>query len=258
MKTPPQAKAGSAPHRPRTKGEELTRRRLRILADLRAGVAPARIAERHDVSRQTVWNVRRAWARGGEAALAVRGEVGRRVALSARFLASLRKALARPVRKGRRPTVWTAEKAAALVARRMGMPVSVVTVRAALRAPEVGLLPAGRVARPAPAAMRREARAANTLVLAAFVEPSPGDPPCLRLVAAGARQPVRAALVRGKGAPGDVAGFLAAVRAEVGRPCRFLMDAREARKVARLVKEWSGVEVVPSTQRARRPLPPSE
>ena len=58
MKTPPQAKAGSAPHRPRTKGEELTRRRLRILADLRAGVAPARIAERHDVSRQTVWNVR--------------------------------------------------------------------------------------------------------------------------------------------------------------------------------------------------------
>ncbi len=108
--------------RPRRDPKALERRRMQAADLFRRGVSPAEIARRLGVSHQIVSEWRKAWRRGGRAALRSAGQVGRPRKLTQAQLARVERALARGAEaNGYATDVWTLPRVAEVIQRLTGV-----------------------------------------------------------------------------------------------------------------------------------------
>ena len=100
----------------------LEQRRMQAADLFRRGVGPAEIARRLGVSHQIVSEWRKAWRRGGRAALRSAGRVGRPRKLTQAQLARVERALARGAEaNGYATDVWTLPRVAEVIQRLTGV-----------------------------------------------------------------------------------------------------------------------------------------
>ena len=124
MTIPVKHVVGSRPRqtRPRRDPKALERRRMQAADLFRRGVSPAEIARRLGVSHQIVSEWRKAWRRGGRAALRSAGHVGRPRKLTQAQLARVEHALARGAEaNGYATDVWTLARVAEVIQRLTGI-----------------------------------------------------------------------------------------------------------------------------------------
>ena len=124
MAIPVKHVVGSRPRRtrPRRDPKALERRRMQAADLFRRGVSPAEIARRLGVSHQIVSEWRKAWRRGGRAALRSAGHVGRPRKLTQAQLARVEHALARGAEaNGYATDVWTLARVAEVIQRLTGI-----------------------------------------------------------------------------------------------------------------------------------------
>jgi transposase len=101
--------------------KEMERRRRRAAALFDKGLAPAEVARRLGVHRQSACRWRERWQQGGVAALASKGAAGRKPRLGAAQTAQLVEALlAGPLAAGHATDLWTLPRVAALIEQRFG------------------------------------------------------------------------------------------------------------------------------------------
>ena len=115
---------GSRPRRtrPRRDPKALEQRRMQAADLFRRGVIPAEIARRLGVSHQIVSEWRKAWRRGGRAALRPAGPVGRPRKLTQAQLARVERALAKGAEaNGYATDVWTLARVAEVIQRLTGI-----------------------------------------------------------------------------------------------------------------------------------------
>lgn len=245
--SPKPARAAAGPKSPHKSlsCKAVTARHFRVWEDLQSGMGVSAVAKKNHLTRQSVWNIKCAFRRGGSEALVCTVTGGRRPCLSASDAHRFREALCKPAKDGL-PSVWTVPQATKLARRVLGKEPSRITVRKTLHRDDVALL-GDRVApwldgRGWSSAMRRWVRSGyraalrashrEGMVLLAVWTDSLAMPvgkggkasPHFRLSAAGGREPVRSALVRGRASRRAVEGFLRAVAKAVGRPARFVLD----------------------------------
>ncbi len=121
---PVKHRAVSRPRRTRLRRDPkaLEERRMRAADLFRRGVIPAEIARRLAVSHQIVSEWRKAWRRGGRAALRSAGHVGRPRKLTKAQLARVERALAKGAEaNGYATDVWTLPRVAEVIQRLTGV-----------------------------------------------------------------------------------------------------------------------------------------
>jgi transposase len=107
---------------PRRDVKAMEERRLQAADLFRRGVIPAEIARQLGVTHQVVSEWRKAWRKGGRAALRSAGRVGRPARLSTAQLAKVEKALAKGAEaNGYVTDVWTLPRVAEVIERLTGV-----------------------------------------------------------------------------------------------------------------------------------------
>ena len=224
----------------------ITARHFRVLEDLLAGMPVCAIAKKNHLTRQSVWNVRQAYRKGGRDALVCTATGGRRPSLTSEDVRRLREALCKGGGADGLPPVWTVAAVTAFARRLFRRRLSQITVRKEMHDPRIGLLgereapwldasgwsPAAvRWVRTDGPALRRRSRREGRVLLAVAVEPvelpafGPKAPERrVRLTASGGREPARASLLPADAFPLATERFLRSVARAVGRPVRFFLE----------------------------------